>query len=97
MAVASKFIDGVKNDELRTMLATHYTPISINAPTPQELRLKSKEYLVLKLPMGTGYCKNNDGNFNNGLANQGNNWYKPRDDMDKKRFCANCRSTDLFV
>ena len=24
-AVASKFIDGVKNDELRTMLATHYT------------------------------------------------------------------------
>ena len=57
MAVASKFIDGVKNDELRTMLATHYTPISINAPTPQELRLKSKEYLVLKLPMGTGYCK----------------------------------------
>ena len=28
LAVASKFIDGVKNDELRTMLATHYTPLS---------------------------------------------------------------------
>ena len=27
LAVASKFIDGVKNDELRTMLATHYTPM----------------------------------------------------------------------
>ena len=33
LAVASKFIDGVKNDELRTMLATHYTPLSTNAPT----------------------------------------------------------------
>ena len=41
-AVASKFIDGVKNDELRTILATHYTPLSTNAPTPGGLRLKSK-------------------------------------------------------
>ena len=31
LAVASKFINGVKNDELRTMLATHYTPFSTNA------------------------------------------------------------------
>ena len=30
LAVASKFIDGVKNDELRTMLATHYTSLSTN-------------------------------------------------------------------
>ena len=50
LAVASKFIDGVKNDELLTMLATHYTPLSTNAPTPEELRLKSKEYLLLKPP-----------------------------------------------
>ena len=42
LTVASKFIDGVKNDELRTMLATQYTPLSTNAPTPEELRLKSK-------------------------------------------------------
>ena len=34
LAVASTFIDGVKNDELRTRLATHYTPLSTNAPTP---------------------------------------------------------------
>ena len=40
LAVSSKFINGVKNDELRTMLATHYTPFSTNAPTPEELRLK---------------------------------------------------------
>ena len=97
LAVASKFIDGVKNDELRTMLATHYTPLSTNAPTPEELRLKSKEYLLLKPPSRSGYYKNNYGNFNNGPANQGNNWYKPRDDMDKRRYCANCSSTDHHV
>ena len=50
LALASKFIDGAKNDELRTMLATHYTPLSTNAPTPEELRLKKKEYLLLKPP-----------------------------------------------
>ena len=43
LAVASKSMDGVKNDELRTMLATHYTPLSTNAPTPEELRRKSKK------------------------------------------------------
>ena len=30
-------------------------------------------------------------------AKQGNNWYKPRDDMDKRRSCANCSSTDDLV
>ena len=50
LAVASNFIDGVKNDELRTILATHYTPLSTNAPTPDQLRLKSKEHLLLKPP-----------------------------------------------
>ena len=74
LAVASKFIDGVKNDELRTILATHYTPLSTNAPTPEGLRLKSKEYLLLKPPSRSGCYKNNNGNFNNGPANQGNNW-----------------------
>ena len=57
LAVASKFIAGVKNDELRTMLATHYTPLSTNAPTSEELRLKSKAYLLLKLPSRSGYYK----------------------------------------
>ena len=97
LAVASKFIDGVKNDKLRTKLATHYTPLSTNAPTPEELRLKSKEYLLLKPPSRSGYEKNNYGNFNNGPANHGNNWYKPRDDMDKRHSCANYSSTDHHV
>ena len=97
LAVASKFIDGVKNDELRIMLATHYTPLSTNAPTPEELRLKSKEYLLLKPPLRSRYYKNIYGNFNSGPANQGNNWYKLRDDMDKRRSCANCSLTDHHV
>ena len=71
LAVASKFIDGVKNDELRTMLATHYTPLSTNAPTPEELRLKSKEYLLLKPPSRSGYYKNNYGNFNTDQQTKG--------------------------
>ena len=80
LAVASKSIDGVKNDELRTMLATHYTPLSTNAPTPE-----SKEYLLLKPPSRSDCYKNNHCNFSTGPANQGNNWYKPKDDMDKRR------------
>ena len=74
LAVASKFIDGVKNDELQTMLATHYTPLSTNAPTPEELRFKSKKHLLLKPPSRSGYCKNNYDNLNNGPANQGMIW-----------------------
>ena len=97
LAVASKFIDVVKNDELRTMLTTHYTPLPTNSPTPEELRFKSKEYILLNPPSRSGYKKNNNGNFNNGPANQGNNWYKPWDNMDKIRSCANCSSTDHHV
>ena len=74
LTVASKFIDGVKSDELRTMLATYYTLLSTNAPIPEELRLKSKKYLLLKPPSRSGFYKNIYGNFNNGPANQGNNW-----------------------
>ena len=96
LAVASKFIDGVRNDELRTMLATHYTPLSTIEPTPEELRLKSKEYILLKPPSRSGNYKKIYGNFKNGPANQGNNWYKPRDDMDKRRSCANCSSKAIM-
>ena len=94
LAVASNFIDGERNDELRAILATHYTPLSINAPTPEEWRMKSKEYLLLKPPMRSGYFKNNNSIFNNGPANQDNIWYKPRADMDKRRSCASCSSTE---
>ena len=84
----------MENDEVSTMLATHYIPLSTNAPTAEELRLKSKEYLFLEPPSRSGYYKTNHDIFNNRPANQGNNWYKPRDDMDRRRFCANCSSVD---
>ena len=55
LAVASKLVDALKNDELRAMLATHYTPPSTIVPTPEELRLKSKEYLLVKHSLRSGY------------------------------------------
>ena len=88
LAVASKFIDGVKNDELSTMLATQYTPLSTNQPATE-----AKEYILLKPPIRSGYY----GNCNNLPANQRNSWYKPRYDMDKRSSCANCSSTDHHV
>ena len=42
---ASKCIDGVKSDDLRTMLATYYTLSKDNAPTPEEMRQKSRKYV----------------------------------------------------
>ena len=77
LAVASKFIDGVKNDELRTMLATHYTPLSTNAPTPNtrgvEIQVKRICFTEAFIEIWILY-KNNHGNFSKGSANQGNNW-----------------------
>ena len=55
LAVASTFIDGLKNDELRTVMATHNKPLSTNEPSPEELRVKSNEYLLLKPPMRSNY------------------------------------------
>ena len=97
LVVAPKFIDGVMKDELTTMLALHYTAFLTDAPTREEMRLKFRKSLLLKPPMRSGYYRNNNGNFNSGPANQGNNWYKPRDDMDKIRSRANCSSTDHHV
>ena len=57
LAVASNFFDGVKNDELRTMLAMYYTTLSTNAPTPEDLRLKSKENFSQKPSSRSGYYK----------------------------------------
>ena len=47
-SITSKFIDGVKSDNLRTMLATYYTLSKDNAPTPEEMRQKSREYMLMK-------------------------------------------------
>ena len=48
LAIASKFMDGVKTEELKTMLATHFTLSLDHVPTPDDLRMKSREYLLIK-------------------------------------------------
>ena len=46
--IASKFIDGLKNDDLKTMLATYYSLSKDNAPTPEEMKQMSREYMLMK-------------------------------------------------
>ena len=48
LAIASKFMDGVRSEELKTMLATHFTLSLDQVPTPDDLRMKSREYLLIK-------------------------------------------------
>ena len=93
-SIASKFIDGVKSDDLRTILATYYTMSKDSAPTPEEIRQKSREYMLMK-PKKYSYSDN--GNTQGGSQPQRSSWYKPRDDMDKRRSCANCGSADHHV
>ena len=47
-SIASKFIDGAKSDDLRTMLAMYNTLSKDSAPTPEEMRKKSREYMLMK-------------------------------------------------
>ena len=47
LTIASEFIDGVKSGELKTMLATHFTLLLDQVPTPDDLRMKSREYLLI--------------------------------------------------
>ena len=79
-SIASKFIDGVSSDDLRTMLATYYTLSEDNAPTPEEMREKSREYMLIK-PKKYSFSENR--NMQGESQQQRSSWYKPRDDMDK--------------
>ena len=93
-SIASKLIDGVKSDDLRTMLSTYYTLSKDSAPTPEEMRQKSREYMLME-PKKYSYSENR--NTQGGGQPQRSSWYKPRDDMDKRRSCANCGSADHHV
>ena len=48
LAIASKFMDGVRSEEFKTMQATHFTLSLDQVPTPDDLRMKSREYLLIK-------------------------------------------------
>ena len=47
-SIALKFINGLESDDLRTMLATYYTLSKDSAPNPEEIRQKSREYMLMK-------------------------------------------------
>ena len=91
LAIASKFMDGVKSEELKTMLATHFT-LSLDQVPTDDLRMKSREYLLIKPRAQNRYS--NYGNYSGTNTGANSSWYKPRDDMDKRRSCANWGSMD---
>ena len=95
LAIASKFMDGVKSEELKTMLATHFTLSPDQVPTPDDLRMKSREYLLIRPRAQNRYS--NYGNYSGTNTGVKSSWYKPRDDMYKRRSCANCGSMDHHV
>ena len=47
-SIASKFFDGMKTDDIKTMLATYYKLSKNNAPNPEEMRQKSRDYMLTK-------------------------------------------------
>ena len=78
------------------MLATHFTlSLDQKVPTPDDLRLKSREYLLIKPRAQNRYS--NYVNYSGTNTGANSSWYKPRDDMDKRRSCANCGSMDHHV
>ena len=95
LAIASKFMDGVKSDELKTTLATHFTLSLDQVPTPDDLRMNSCEYLLIKPRAQNRYS--NYGNYSGTKTGANSSWYRPRDDMDKRRSCAKCGSMDHHV
>ena len=93
-SIASKFIHGIKSDDSRTMLAMYYTLSKDNAPTPEEMRQKSREYMLMK-PKSYSYSEGS--NMQGGSQSQSSSWYKPSYDMKKRRSCANCGPADHHV
>ena len=75
-------MDRVKSDELKIMLATHFTMSADSVPTSNDLRMKSREYLLIKPRAQNSH--NNYGNYC-GMNNcTSSDWYKHHDDMEKK-------------
>ena len=60
LAIASKFMDGEKSDDLKTMLATHFILSVDSVPTPDDLRIKSRKYLLIKPRVQNRYTNYSD-------------------------------------
>ena len=95
LTIASKFMEGVKSDELKTMLATHFLLSADSVPTADDLRIKSREYLFIQ-PRGQNHY-NNYGNYSGMNTVTCSGWYKPSDDMDRRGSCTKCGSLDHHV
>ena len=57
--------------------------------------MKSREYLLKKLRAQNRY--NHYGNYSGTNTGANSRWHRPRDDMDKRKSCANCGSMDHHV
>ena len=95
LAISPNFIDGVKSDQLKTKLATHFTLSLDQLSTPDDLRMRSREKLLIKLRAQNRYS--NYGNYSATNIGANSSWYIHRYDMDKKRSCANCGSMNHHV
>ena len=73
------------------MLAIYYTLSKGKAPTPEGMRQKSREYILMKLKK---YSFSDNRNLQGESQQQMSTCYKPRDDMNKRRSCANCGSAE---
>ena len=58
------------------------------------MRQKSREYRLMKPKK---YSFSEGSNMQRGSQLQRSSWYKPRDDIDKRRRCAKCGSADRHV
>ena len=81
-------MDWVKSEELSTMLATHFALSADFVPGLDDLRMKSREYFLIKPREQNRYS--NYGNYSGTNSRMNSSWYRPHDDMDKKRSFANC-------
>ena len=77
------------------MLATHFTLSLDQVPTPDDLRMKSREYLLINPRAQNRY--GNYGNYSGPNSSANSSWYRPRDDMVKKRSCAKFGLMDHHV
>ena len=72
LAIASKFMNGLKNDELKTMLATHFTLSFDQVPTPVDLCIKLRQYLLIKPRAQNRYS--NYGNYSGTNSSAKSSW-----------------------
>ena len=64
----------LKSDELKTMLGTHFTMSLDQVPTPDDLRMKSREYLLIKPRAQNRY--GNYGNYSRTSTGANSIWYR---------------------